>query len=42
MIHEKTYFDRQVGHWRFCLRQNYLYTDKHSGKIHMNKCFTIR
>lgn len=42
MIHEKTYFDRQVGHWRFSLRQKYLYTDHHSGKIHMNKCFTVK
>ena len=42
MINEKEYFDWRIGNWRFVLKQDYLYTDKHTGKIHMNKKFSIK
>ena len=41
MAHEKTYFLLKIGKWRIELSQNYQYTDKLTGKVHMNKVFSI-
>lgn len=41
MIDEKEYFDFHIGKFRFRLKQNYQYTDRYTGKVHMNKRFTI-
>ena len=41
MIDEKEYFDFSIGKFHFTLRQNYEYTDRKTGKVHMNKRFRI-
>lgn len=41
MIDEKEYFDFSIGKFHFSLRQNYEYTDRKTGKVHMNKRFRI-
>lgn len=41
MVNEKEYFCYCIGKWRFRFKQNYLWTDKKTGKVHMNKRFSI-
>lgn len=41
MINEKTYFDFFIGKFRFVLKQNYLYKDRETGKVHYNKVFKV-
>lgn len=38
---EKEYFDFYIGKFHFVLKQNYEYTDKHTGKVHYNHVFKI-
>jgi hypothetical protein len=41
MVEEKEYFNFKIGKFNFCLNDHYEYTDRKTGKIHMNKRFMV-